>query len=189
MSDLKTVQARCLLAQQRLPEVRQPLSEALSIRKIAAITSSPDSLKRLIRAQLNIGQFDRDQSNFADADSELKEALRLTKTHFSANKALLAECFNSYADCRRQMGYRTSGNRCWPNLKLSCPPAFLSTHRTSMTMDRTCSSDRFQFRGFHAKRSGCLPDSAADLEVPLIDLQAAVYLWHRFRMPGNRHKW
>ncbi|HEY9791843.1 MAG TPA: serine/threonine-protein kinase [Candidatus Obscuribacterales bacterium] len=105
-AELKLVMADCLTAQQKLPQVRPLLVDALeTYRRVAVLPDSKvQTNKALIRAYLKLGQFDRDQSSFENSKGELEEALELTQRYFGKDNNLMAESLNSYADLMRQMG-------------------------------------------------------------------------------------
>jgi tRNA A-37 threonylcarbamoyl transferase component Bud32/tetratricopeptide (TPR) repeat protein len=105
-AELKLQLADCLMAQQKMPQVRPLLLEALDIyrRIVNNPKSRPHAKKALIRCYLKLGQFDRDQSNFEDSKGELEEAFELTERYFGKDNNLMAESLNSYADLMRQMG-------------------------------------------------------------------------------------
>jgi serine/threonine protein kinase len=100
LADLNTLLADCILSLQRTPEVRPLLMRALDIRRNA----EGDDATATIRCLLKLGQFDRDQSNRAEAESELKNALDITKKEHPNDKPLLIACLNSYADFLKQNG-------------------------------------------------------------------------------------
>jgi serine/threonine protein kinase len=104
MGDLDAVLADCLIAQQRLDEVREVLVDAKEAREHSLSDGSKQSKRKYIKSLLQLGQFDRDQSNFAEATKELEEALAITQRDFPEDKAMMAECLNSYADLLRQTG-------------------------------------------------------------------------------------
>jgi serine/threonine protein kinase len=106
MAEVDLSLADCLVTQQRLPEVREILVDAVdALQKTAegASEASP-ARKKYIRAELRLGQFDRDQSNFAAAGEELADALAQARKYAPSDRILLAECLNSYADELRQTG-------------------------------------------------------------------------------------
>lgn len=104
VASFKTALADALIAQQRLDEVRPLLLDALKIRQAARADGSPRSLREVIKAELKLGQFDRDQSRFESSEPELANALKLAEENFPQDHALMAECLNSYADQQRQAG-------------------------------------------------------------------------------------
>ncbi len=103
-AEFKTLLAECLILQQRLTEVRPLLQDALKIRKQAADLKSPEAKRKLARAYLRLGQFDRDQSNFKDAENELVEGKKMAESMKPLDPDLLTEALNSYADLLRQTG-------------------------------------------------------------------------------------
>ena len=104
VANFETAMADTLIAQQRLDEVRTFLVDALNIRQTNATDGTPGALRERIKAGLKLGQFDRDQSDFGRSEPELAEALKLAEKHFPQDRALMAECLNSYADQKRQTG-------------------------------------------------------------------------------------
>jgi serine/threonine-protein kinase len=104
MAQVETALAECLAKEQRFPEAGNLLRHAAAIRDQARKDNpSKDSLERFLRAQLKLGQFDRDQSNFAAAKQELHSALALAESDFKGNKVLLSEAVLSCRDLARQM--------------------------------------------------------------------------------------
>ena len=99
-ADFKSLLGECLNLQQRLSEVRPYLSDALEIRKNAPDKNTPTAERRLAKAYLRLGQFDRDQSRFSDAAQELFEGVKLAEK--LKEPALLTEAYNSYSDYLRQ---------------------------------------------------------------------------------------
>lgn len=105
IAEFDNAMAECLHKQQRWPEIRWYLNDALQIRNAAVLyRSTPESLKEQVEAYLKIGQFDRDVSNFKESELELKKALELADREFAGNNSLVSECINSYAELLRQMG-------------------------------------------------------------------------------------
>jgi serine/threonine-protein kinase len=103
ISDFKIALAECLILQQRLREVRPLLDQALTIRKQAPdLEHNPHAQKKLAKAYLKIGQFDRDQSDFKQAKDELDAGLAIANK-LPRDHELLAEAYNSYGDLLRQM--------------------------------------------------------------------------------------
>lgn len=103
-SDFKSLLAETYLLQQRMGEVRPLLEQALEIRKQAPDLQGPAASKRLARAYLRIGQFDRDQSIWDKAEMELQKGLELAENSKPTDPQLLTEAYNSYADYLRQRG-------------------------------------------------------------------------------------
>jgi serine/threonine protein kinase/tetratricopeptide (TPR) repeat protein len=104
-SEFKMYLAECLMLQQRLPEVRPLLAQALKIRQDAPdLAQNPRSQRNLVKAYLKLGQFDRDQSNFKESREELWKGLQLAQSKFSYDNELMAEALNSYGDLLRQTG-------------------------------------------------------------------------------------
>lgn len=103
-ADFKSLLAECLILTQRLPEVRPLLVDVLRIREQAPNPDSPQASKNLVKALLRIGQFDRDQSNFKDAKSELQRGLELVEAKLPSELLLRIEALNSYGDMLRQTG-------------------------------------------------------------------------------------
>jgi tRNA A-37 threonylcarbamoyl transferase component Bud32 len=109
MADLDALMADCLVAQQRLSEVRPFLVKAEQTRKKLVQEGDITSKRKYAKSLLQLGQFDRDQSNYADASKELQTALAMTRKDFSNDRALLAGCLNAYADLLRQTGKAEEG--------------------------------------------------------------------------------
>ncbi|GAH54199.1 unnamed protein product, partial [marine sediment metagenome] len=103
-AEFKMLLAEDLVLQQRLTEVRPLLLQALAIRKQAPNSQNPEVIRKLVKAYLKLGQFDRDQSNFTDSEQELKAALDLTESKLAQDNELLSEALNSYGDLLRQKG-------------------------------------------------------------------------------------
>jgi serine/threonine protein kinase len=118
-ADLKTALAFCLAKQQKnFDEARTLLVDAKRIRQMLAqidpqSTNLPDinvtddqsrtAANKLIRAYLNLGQYDRDQSDYKTARQELCVARTLTDKYFANDKNLSEEVHNSIANLDRQM--------------------------------------------------------------------------------------
>lgn len=99
--------AECYNRQQRLPMMRPLLTEALTIYKAATAGSSADNKKygrKSALALIKLGQLDRDENRYADAEKELKEAMNLAEKSFADDKALLYKALNSYACLLAQTG-------------------------------------------------------------------------------------
>lgn len=86
-----------LIAMRRFGDVRPMLLNVLDIRKANA-KSEPTEY---VRALSKLGQFDLDQSSMASAETELAEALRLSK-EYKVDPELQVLCLRSYADLLRQ---------------------------------------------------------------------------------------
>lgn len=112
-ADFKTMLAVCYELQQRLQEVRPLLVESLKIRKEGADMKSPRSIRPLIKSYLKLGQFDRDQSNFEDAQKELSTGLELVRTKLPRDNDLMSEALNSYGDLLRQTGKKAEAEACF----------------------------------------------------------------------------
>lgn len=100
--------AECYNRQQRLPMMRPLLAEALSIYVKAAnnnniINNNKNGRKRVL-ALIKLGQLDRDENRYADAEKELKEAMNLAEESFANDKTLLYQALNSYACYLAQTG-------------------------------------------------------------------------------------
>jgi serine/threonine protein kinase len=97
--------AECYNRQQRLPMMRPLLAEALSIYVKAANNNnnSKNGRKRVL-ALIKLGQLDRDENRYADAEKELKEAMNLAEGSFANDKTLLYQALNSYACYLAQTG-------------------------------------------------------------------------------------
>jgi serine/threonine protein kinase len=104
MADLDELLADCLVSQQRLAEVRAILVDAKEAREKVLSDGSAASKQRFIKTLLQLGQFDRDQSNYPEATKELSQALAMTEKEFPQDLALMAQCMNSYSDLLRQTG-------------------------------------------------------------------------------------
>ena len=103
ISDFQMNLAECLLLQQRLGEVRPLLLQALNIREKAPdLEQNPHSQKKLIKAYLKLGQFDRDQSNFKESKKELEKGIELITAKLPKDNELQAEAYNGYGDLLRQ---------------------------------------------------------------------------------------
>ncbi|MBY0357232.1 MAG: serine/threonine-protein kinase [Candidatus Obscuribacterales bacterium] len=111
VAEFKLALADCLKAQQKLPDVRPLLFEALNIREDYADLGSNQSTQNLIKAYLKLGQFDRDQSDLNESKVELEKALSMTRKYFPNDNLLLAECLNSYADLLRQVGQKDEAEK------------------------------------------------------------------------------
>lgn len=86
-----------LIATRRFGEVRPLLLSALDIRK----ANSKAEPTEYVRALGRLGQFDLDQSSMTLAETELAEALRLSK-EYKVDPELQILCLRSYADLLRQ---------------------------------------------------------------------------------------
>lgn len=102
-ADFKLLLAECLMLEQRLSEVRPLLLDALKIREQAPDSESPQAVKRLVKAYLRLGQFDRDQSNFIESKKELSKGLEIAERKLPHDAGIMSEALNSYADLLRQM--------------------------------------------------------------------------------------
>jgi hypothetical protein len=80
------------------------LSQCLELRRKNKADGTKHSSRAYLKTLLKLGQFDRDQSIYESGTKELSEATTLARQEFSADKILLAECLNSYADLLRQVG-------------------------------------------------------------------------------------
>ena len=107
IAEFKTMLAVCLELQQRLPEVRPLLVQALKIREEGVDLNNPRSVKPLIKAYLKLGQFDRDQSAFAEAKVELEKGLELARSKAPGDSDIMLEALNSYGDLLRQTGKKS----------------------------------------------------------------------------------
>ena len=99
--------AECYNRQQRLPMMRPLLTEALTIYKGASAGSSADNKKygrKSALALIKLGQLDRDENRYANAEKELKEAMTLAEQSFADDKALIYQALNSYACLLAQTG-------------------------------------------------------------------------------------
>lgn len=106
VAEFKTDLAGCMIAQQKLTAVRPLLQDALKIRQEQFDEAHQDSIKKLIQSYLKIGQFDRDQSDYAESKQSLETAMSMTKKYFSKDNTLKSECLNSYAELLRQTGHK-----------------------------------------------------------------------------------
>ncbi len=90
--------ADCLFQQQQTLEIRSLLVEALALSRKNKI----DTAKRaVIQALLKLGIFDKDQTDFPHAKTELEEAVQIAKTQ--DDKQLSASCLSAYADYFHQL--------------------------------------------------------------------------------------
>ena len=98
--------AECYNRQQRLPMMRPLLAEALSIYVKAANNNNNNSKngRKRVLALIKLGQLDRDENRYADAEKELKEAMNLAEGSFANDKTLLYQALNSYACYLAQTG-------------------------------------------------------------------------------------
>jgi len=101
--------AECYCRQQRLPMVRPLLAEALSIYE--KVVSDPTNksnnhknARKRVLALIKLGQLDRDENRYPDAEKELKEAMQLAEQSFPDDKTLLYQALNSYACYLAQTG-------------------------------------------------------------------------------------
>ncbi|MBX9688651.1 MAG: protein kinase [Candidatus Obscuribacterales bacterium] len=106
-ADFKILLADCLVLQQRMSEVRPLLLQALQIREQAPdLKKSQDASRKLIKAYLKLGQFDRDQSEYPEAKSELQKAQSLAESRLNPqvpdDADILRETYNSFAEYYRQ---------------------------------------------------------------------------------------
>lgn len=90
--------ADALLLQQRTPDVRTLLVDGLEQARNIKTDSKPICV---IQALLRLGIFDKDQSNYTQAEPELEEAVTLSKKQ--DDKSLAANCLNAYADYFHQL--------------------------------------------------------------------------------------
>lgn len=106
MAEVDLTLAECLVAQQRLPEVREVLTDAVDAleKTLRSAGTNSQARRKFVRAELRLGQFDRDQSTFGPAEKELKDALAQVRQYMPGDRALMSECLNSYADLLRQTG-------------------------------------------------------------------------------------
>lgn len=104
MADIDSAMADCLIAQQKLSEVRQYLINAIEIRKKLARPGDVPAKRKYVKALLALGQFDRDQSNYPDSQKELELALEIARNDLSNERQLLASCLFAYGDLLRQVG-------------------------------------------------------------------------------------
>lgn len=106
VADFNLAMADCLVSQQRMSEVRPLLEQSVEIRKqtSSSLNSSKSALKEYIRAELRLGQFDRDQSDFDSSHAELKDALDKAQANFSKeDPAFVTLCRNSFNDLESQI--------------------------------------------------------------------------------------
>jgi serine/threonine protein kinase len=90
--------ADCLFRQQKTLDIRTLLTEALSLSRKLGSNRSPGYV---VRALLKLGIFDKDQSDFPKAKSELEEAVALSKKQ--SDKQLRVDCLSAYADYFHQL--------------------------------------------------------------------------------------
>jgi serine/threonine-protein kinase len=94
---LETNLSEGLIGLRRFTEVRPLLLHSLEVRK-ANIQTEP---AEYVRALSKLGQFDLDQNSMALAESELADALKLSKEH-NVDPELKVLCLRSYADLLHQ---------------------------------------------------------------------------------------
>ncbi|HEY9871554.1 MAG TPA: protein kinase [Candidatus Obscuribacterales bacterium] len=104
LASLKMQLATCLTGKQELPEVRPLLLSALTIRRSLPNQESRAVKRLVLQSMLKLGQFDRDQSNFKDARTELLSVLEQVRREFPQDRELMRESLQSYADLLRQTG-------------------------------------------------------------------------------------
>jgi tetratricopeptide (TPR) repeat protein len=101
---LKMQLADCLIKQQMFEAVRPLLVSALEMRRALPDQGSTTVKRQVAESLLRLGQFDRDQSNFKEAHSELSAALEMVRKDFASDKDFMREALQSYADLLRQTG-------------------------------------------------------------------------------------
>jgi tetratricopeptide (TPR) repeat protein len=104
LASLKMQLATCLMERQELPEVRPLLLSALEIRRSLPNQQSRSVKRLVLQSMLKLGQFDRDQSNFQQARTELVSVLEQVRKEFPQDRELMRESLQSYADLLRQTG-------------------------------------------------------------------------------------
>lgn len=104
LASLKIQLATCLTQKQELPEVRPLLLSALEIRRSLPNQQSRSVRRLVLQSMLRLGQFDRDQSNFKQARTELLSVVEQVRKEFRQDKELMRESLQSYADLLRQTG-------------------------------------------------------------------------------------
>jgi len=97
IAQIETNLSEGLTGLRRFPEVRPLLLDALAIRK-GYLKSQPTEF---VRALSKLGQFDLDQNSMALAETELAEALKLSK-EYKVEPELQVLCLRSYADLLHQ---------------------------------------------------------------------------------------
>jgi serine/threonine protein kinase len=113
VAEFKMTLADCLIAQQRFPEVRPLIVDALKVREAVAGIDNYNHLPRGVKrndprfvnvaqSMLKLGQFDRDQSAFSDSEKELDRAHQLIDRYLPDQEDLKDECKNSIDDLHRQ---------------------------------------------------------------------------------------
>lgn len=106
IAELYSLEAECkILLQSPAEAVRPNLVESWEIFRTHRGDESPDT----IRALLKLGQYDRDQSMFAQAKQELEQALANVKKTDMKLPYLRDECEKSYAEYLKQLS-RVSTN-------------------------------------------------------------------------------
>lgn len=120
LADLKTELAYSHWQQDEVSEVRPLLTEALDIKiKVNERNRTAASPIDVAESWLRLGQFDRDRSNFAEAEKELSIALndlhkyrKLDKTNNNSVRAykLLIEALNAMADYKAQIHKETEAS-------------------------------------------------------------------------------
>lgn len=113
VAEFKMSLADCLTAQQKFPQVRPLLVDALRVREAVAGIDNynrlPDvgrvndvKVANTVQSMLKLGEFDRDQSNFNQSEQELDKAHQLIEKYFPKDSDLNNECMNSLEDLHRQ---------------------------------------------------------------------------------------
>src|SRR5207237_7381997 len=105
--------AQCILSLQRTPEVRPLLIKALQLREK---NNGPTDVPT-VRALVKLGQWDRDQSRWTDAEAELKKAVDIVRKDHSLDRPLMVECLNSYADYFNQIGKKEQADKLFAEAK------------------------------------------------------------------------
>ncbi len=106
LADINEQRADCLLNQDRVDEIGQQnlYQNIKDIREKHAEVSKidPGNDPQYIRALLHLGQWQRDRSEFVDAEANLTKALKLAQKSKSITADQLSEYYGSYADLLQQ---------------------------------------------------------------------------------------
>src|SRR5262249_12240423 len=103
---LESAQVDALLAMRNFPAIRPLLSHICCVREKDAGTTPGD----YVRALAKLGQFDLDQSQFKQAEPELKKALDLAREK-KVDKELQVLCMRSWADLLNQTNRKAESQK------------------------------------------------------------------------------
>jgi len=99
VAGLNMLLAECYSRQQRLPQARPLVTEAIGIYEK---NSDKQFGRKKLLALIKLGQLDRDENRYGSATTELQQAVATAEKSFPEDKSLLYQALNSYASLLSQ---------------------------------------------------------------------------------------